>query len=988
MEQHATLADHRPRSHPKKPTVKTIKDVGASVERVAQACDRCRAKKTKCDGKLPACSTCVAVGFTCVVSDKLSRRAFPKGYTETLEERIRQLEIENRRISGLLNLRDEQLEVLNSGLHNDISDDLQTGVGTLTDHLVTSSNLARLEGKNGVHDHAPGHVCPCGCLTNAHAVHERPVSIAGAMFDDPTNGLLIAGAYIDEATGISIAGSVNLSDSDDESLPSVDDLYTSEYRSSHRLLNREVSPAPGAFAAATAIAQMQGLSDHELDESNKQQVLTSLVAASIPRSTEETLFIPTLLARICQVFGYSSKPSILTANALASLKEPDSDAVKEGNASPDNKDVLLKLIMNRGAVRKLGKAEALFFLQNIRFPSSRIDLDQLITVYFQEWGNVFPLLDKNSFLKNYVKLTKILETGPGAMDTLESTYELVEKFGAIMVLVLSLTMLSSKQNFVKTNGEVAYSSMLKHYDFLIHEFIKPNCIVTKYCLMQSLQILTLSLQYCLVTGDTNTCYELRGRVMTMAQQLRLHRCPAAVLGLSGNGGGLNERNFMQAERRILFWCIYCLDVYASLSLGVPRMLKDFEIECAMPFSSKTDDEDDTMNVNILIINNTRLSVYGKVSGMALSVMLYCKVLGHILDTIYSRYENNNVVERVSNRDRMLDVWRRDLPSELRFEVDVNGVASKDSSTTDGNIWMNHNKQRLTLIFLYYQAKILIFLPILSKYGNHHGVGLSAKENLIKGQTATSTIVASVSTIQQSSLQILEVIKSLSNYTSVTPCLFPIPVDINRYRARLALQVAKGSLDYTKGGPLYHNLKQLLLDTIAYINSESAMDVPGSLSRNSSKLFELSILSILGLNLNKSILTVKKRSPTAPITKTAVPRDVARPKQSSNLAETVPSDSNPRGSITQVNSQEDFTLHNAIDSMMDANFLKSLKTDMKDSIEYGEDLTDGLQDILNFDPFKVNYNPQMMNDFVADGSLGLVPYLENNGENDLAQYEWS
>lgn len=987
MEQPTIFADQRPRSHPKKPTVKTIRNVGASAERVAQACDRCRAKKTKCDGKLPACSTCVAVGFTCVVSDKLSRRAFPKGYTETLEDRIRQLEIENRRISGLLNLRDEQLEVLNAGLH---PDDLTTELhkNGLSDHQVTTSNLARLQDESEEHNHMPGQVCPCGCLTNAHAVHERPVSIAGAMFDDSNNGLLIAGAYVDDATGnISIAGSINLSDSDEDSLPSVDDLYTSDYRTAHRFLTREISPAPGAFAAATAIAQMQGSRDHELDDSNKQQVLTSLVAASIPRSTEETLFIPTLLARICQVFGYSSKPSILTANALASLKESASDAAKEGAASPAHNEVLLKLIMNRSAVRKLDKAEALFFVQNIRLPPSRIDLDQLITVYFQDWGNVFPLLDKDSFLKNYVKLTKILETGPSAMDTLDSNYELVEKFGAIMVLVLSLSMLSCKQSFVKTNGEASFSSFLKYYDFLIHEFIKPNCIVTKYCLMQSLQILTLSLQYCLVTGDINTCYELRGRVMTMAQQLRLHRCPAAVLGLSGTSGGLNERNFMQAERRILFWCIYCLDVYASLSLGVPRMLKDFEIECAMPFSSKTDDDDDAMNVNILIINNTLLNVYGKVSRMALSVMLYCKVLGHIVDTIYSRYENKDVLERISNRDRMLDMWRRELPSELRFDVDVNGVVSKDNSTKDGDIWMNHNKQRLTLIFLYYQAKILIFLPILSKYGNHHGVGLSAKENLLKGHAATSTMISSVSTIQQSSLQVLEVIKSLSNYTSVTPCLFPIPVDINRSRARLALQVAKGSLDYTKGGPLYQKLKQLLLDTVAHINSECAMDIPGSLSKNSAKLFELSILSILGLNLNKSILTVKKKPPTAPIMKTAVPREPSRPKQSSNLAETISNEEIPRVSPVQATSLENSSQHSAIDSIMDANFMDTIKPELKDTNEYGEEFTNGLQDILNFDPFKVNYNHQMMNEFVADGSLGLVPFLENgqDGEDDL--FEW-
>jgi len=36
------------------------------------------------------------VGFECKTSDKLSRRAFPRGYTETLEQRVRSLEKELR----------------------------------------------------------------------------------------------------------------------------------------------------------------------------------------------------------------------------------------------------------------------------------------------------------------------------------------------------------------------------------------------------------------------------------------------------------------------------------------------------------------------------------------------------------------------------------------------------------------------------------------------------------------------------------------------------------------------------------------------------------------------------------------------------------------------------------------------------------------------------------------------------------------------------
>lgn len=56
--------------------------------RKTQACDRCRLKKIKCDGGKPTCGNCLKAKFHCVTSDKLSRRGFPKGYTEALEQEL------------------------------------------------------------------------------------------------------------------------------------------------------------------------------------------------------------------------------------------------------------------------------------------------------------------------------------------------------------------------------------------------------------------------------------------------------------------------------------------------------------------------------------------------------------------------------------------------------------------------------------------------------------------------------------------------------------------------------------------------------------------------------------------------------------------------------------------------------------------------------------------------------------------------------------
>lgn len=89
----------------------------SSQSRIAQACDRCRSKKIRCDGIRPCCSQCANVGFECRTSDKLSRRAFPRGYTESLEERVRQLECEVRELKDLLDEKDEKLDLL-SKMHS------------------------------------------------------------------------------------------------------------------------------------------------------------------------------------------------------------------------------------------------------------------------------------------------------------------------------------------------------------------------------------------------------------------------------------------------------------------------------------------------------------------------------------------------------------------------------------------------------------------------------------------------------------------------------------------------------------------------------------------------------------------------------------------------------------------------------------------------------------------------------------------------------
>jgi hypothetical protein len=121
--------------------MKVIK-VGTSCQsRIAQACDRCRSKKIRCDGIRPSCTQCTSVGFECKTSDKLSRRAFPRGYTESLEERVRLLEAEVRELKELLDEKDEKIDMLSRMHSHSHSPPAHSNTHRPSIHLPASSEI-------------------------------------------------------------------------------------------------------------------------------------------------------------------------------------------------------------------------------------------------------------------------------------------------------------------------------------------------------------------------------------------------------------------------------------------------------------------------------------------------------------------------------------------------------------------------------------------------------------------------------------------------------------------------------------------------------------------------------------------------------------------------------------------------------------------------------------------------------------------------------
>jgi hypothetical protein len=73
-------------SAPKGEDLKANNSTQRPRKRVSQACDQCRSRKDKCDGRKPACSTCTAHGRTCSYNTNVKKRGLPEGYVRGLEK--------------------------------------------------------------------------------------------------------------------------------------------------------------------------------------------------------------------------------------------------------------------------------------------------------------------------------------------------------------------------------------------------------------------------------------------------------------------------------------------------------------------------------------------------------------------------------------------------------------------------------------------------------------------------------------------------------------------------------------------------------------------------------------------------------------------------------------------------------------------------------------------------------------------------------------
>ena len=169
--------------------------------------------------------------------------------------------------------------------------------------------------------------------------------------------------------------------------------------------------------------------------------------------------------------------------------------------------------------------------------------------------------------------------------------------------------------------------------------------------LSTLQCLILSQIYCLARGDYNKLLHFTGIAVNLAHRLGLHQSQKRF-----SLGALTRET-----RKKVFWTLYTLDAFAAATLGLPKLLKDEDIETEEP--ADVDDE----NVNERGFQSTLPGESTKLSS-ALALFRAARILSKVLTELYPAKASHEVsLQKVGILSDELDAWHQGLPPHLRLE---------------------------------------------------------------------------------------------------------------------------------------------------------------------------------------------------------------------------------------------------------------------------------------------------------------------------------
>lgn len=832
-------------------------------------CHRCQSKKIECNGAKPTCFACNELGFDCkydnstdnhsiydekntgvLTNDNFNTLQETLRYTDILEARIKDLESHNRKLRAVCNLNEQNLQLIIDQNPNITINNVKLSDANKDEIINTTFNLDMVGSIKPTNKTNKSHICDGLCKHNN--LHTKPVATSFNL-NDPTS----ISFEQNQAPGLMATRAINTITKHNNSTQLAILVSLSVPRSTEEIL--VVPNLLNKIKRFFGFTSKQCLYTVTLLSSLKDDLPIPFTSNSVPLINSNIPPSPT------------SPPSLLLPAQPLSLLLPHSsdninclnhdnvsrlindnvknfDCLKNSNLwSINNLNELLYDILKFNIFKPKVHTASDFSDNLIVSPLNFDDIDELINLFFQHWADLIPIFNEREFRNHYkifkddIKLmNNDLKNFTNNSATISTNNFLNIKFFACLLSVICLfgnlvkyndlkniTNENNSDDNIEFSGFFQLQKRILYFHKLMYILPQNSFFNTATTSIRILQLLCLIEYYFLNIGDIVQLYNLRGTVVSMSQQLRLHRCPSAVL--TGSGNKMNKLE--QSNRRRLFWCTYYLDVFASLQLGVPRLYKDHEIECALPLvrenetggtavdstsfttDKKKSKSSKSSNIRRNSLNNIKLE--GHLSSFSLAVIRFAKILGNILDTVYKRNMTQLISEKVANiHEEALNSWKDGLDESLQFVELVDGTLKTKNQT----------HQKLNLILLHWLAKCMIRLPLCTM-----------------SQYDTKSLLDSKQTLFDTSNGLLVTFRAL-NKTYIA-----LPVNTSRTIARFSLVNAKESLEKMRKGKDFEETKTLLLQCVKDIEDSRKLDLPGIISWYTLKMLDVSINLLMETN---------------------------------------------------------------------------------------------------------------------------------------------
>ncbi|KAF4333955.1 transcriptional activator acu-15 [Fusarium beomiforme] len=296
--------------------------------------------------------------------------------------------------------------------------------------------------------------------------------------------------------------------------------------------------------------------------------------------------------------------------------------------------------------------------QSLRVPP-RLFSDRCVNVYFQEWAPLFPILHKPTFLHIYEEFVADPEKVKG-------NHKLAQLY-----LVFNIAGLSSENPDLPQLAacECQWQTAL---DAIIMEDT-----------MNTLQCLSLALLYCTMRADYKRLQHYKSIAIGLSHRLGLHQSQKRF-----SFGALTIET-----RKKVFWTLYTLDCFSAATLGLPKLLKEEDIQTEYPCD--TDDE----YVTEKGFQPTLPGEYTRLSS-ALALFRATRILAKVLEKNYPASSSYDIsLQQMAGLESELDAWYDQLPPHLR----LNFVQDKPSTDVTGS-------RSPLLALAYYFIRTLIYRP--------------------------------------------------------------------------------------------------------------------------------------------------------------------------------------------------------------------------------------------------------------------------------------